>query len=176
MRRLSFALLVVAAPALADDKGTAVKVGSLTATAPADWKSEKPANRLRSHQFKLPAAPDHPEAEVIVMPDSTADVEKTFPRWKASFVPPEGKTEPDAKTAKWDVKGATVNVLDVSGTWKYRERPFDPKSKEELKQDYRAVWVIVADTDGATHVRLRGPIPSVEKNYKAFEAWVKALK
>ena len=177
MRRALFVLLMFAPPAPAQDKGTTVKVGALSATAPADWKSEKTANRLRSHQFKLPAAPDHAAAEVIVSPESSADVEKNFPRWKATFVPPEGKVADDlGKASKWDVKGATVNVLDVSGTWKYRERPFDPKSKEELKEDYRVVWVIVADKDEATHLRISGPAPSVEKNMKAFEAWVKALK
>ena len=161
----------------ADDKGTVVKVNKMTATAPADWKSEKPANRLRSYQFKLPGANDRGDAEVVVMPESSPDVEKNFPRWKAQFVPPEGKTADDiSKTAKWDVPGATVNVLDVSGTWKYKERPFDPKSKEELKDDHRVIWVVVSDKDETTHVRLSGPREAVEKHAAAFEKWVKSLK
>lgn len=177
MRFASLALLLIGLPALAQDKGTVVKVGSLAAPAPADWKSEKPANRLRSHQFKLPAAPDHTDAEVTVMPESSADVEKNFPRWKRTFVVPDGKTADDlGKATKWDVKGATVNVLDVTGTWKYKERPQDPKSKEELKDNYRVVWVIVAEKDEATHIRLSGPAPTVEKHMKAFEGWVKLLK
>lgn len=178
MRSASLALLVFALPALAQDKGkeVVVKVGSLKATAPADWKSEKPANRLRSHQFKLPAAPDHVEAEVIVMPESRPDAEKEFPRWKATFVAPEGKTTAElGKASKWDVKGATVSVLDVTGTWKYKERPFDPKSKEELKDNYRVVWVVVAEKDEATHIRISGPAQTVEKHMKAFEAWVRSL-
>jgi hypothetical protein len=179
MRRVTFALLLFTTPALAQDKGkdVVVKVGGLKATAPADWKSEKPANRLRSHQFKLPAAPDHAEAEVIVMPESRPDAEKEFPRWKATFVAPDGMTTDQlGKTTKWDVKGATVNVLDVTGTWKYKERPFDPKSKEELKDNYRVVWVVVAEKDEATHIRISGPAPTVEKHFGAFEKWVKSLK
>jgi hypothetical protein len=173
----AFVVLAFAVSAGADDKPAVVKVNKLSAAAPAGWKSEKPANRLRSFQFKLPGAADHAEAEVIVMPESSPDAEKNFPRWKGSFVAPEGKTTDDiSKTAKWDVPGSTVNVLDVTGTWKYKERPFDPKSKEMLLDNYRVIWVIIADKDEATHVRLSGPAPSVDKHAAAFEKFVKSLK
>ncbi|HUR52550.1 MAG TPA: hypothetical protein VMZ71_00325, partial [Gemmataceae bacterium] len=116
--------------------------------------------------------------EVSVMPESDPKAEKLFPRWKATFVPPEGKTADDiSKVGKLDgVKGTKIDVLDVSGTWRYKERPFDPKSKEELKDNYRVVWVVVAEKDEATHLRLSGPAPTVETHVKAFEAWVKSLK
>jgi hypothetical protein len=159
------------------DKGTVVKVGSLKATTPADWKNEKTANRLRSFQFKLPGEKDHPDAEVAVYPESNPSIEKNFPKWKAQFVLPEGKTVDDiSKTGKWDVKGATVTYLDITGTWKYKERPQDPASKEMILDDYRVVWVIVADREEATHIRLSGPAASVDKQYKAFEEWIKSLK
>jgi len=182
MRHLpaSVLLLAVVGESAAQDKGkgTEVKVGGMKATAPADWKSEKPANLLRSYQFSLPGAKDLPGAEVAVFPESHPDPEKNFPKWKAQFVPPDGKTIGDiSKTAKWDVKGATVTVLDVSGgTWKYRAAPNDPKSKEMLLDNYRVVWVIVAEKDEATHIRLSGPAASVDAQFKAFEAWVKSLK
>ena len=162
---------------LGQDKATVVKVGSLTASTPADWKKEKPSNLLRSFQFKLPGEKDHPDAELAVFPESQPSPDKNFPKWKAQFVPPEGKTVDDiSKTGKWDVKGATVTYLDVSGTWKYKERPQDPKSKEMLLDDYRVIWVIVAEKEEATHIRLSGPAVSVEKQFKAFEEWVKSLK
>src|SRR5438132_10409889 len=112
---LLFALPLVVA---ADEKGTEVKVGNLKATTPGDWKKEKPANLLRSYQFRLPEVKDLPGSEIVVFRESNPNVEKTFPKWKAQFIPPEGKTIDDiSKTAKWDVKGATVTVLDVTGTW-----------------------------------------------------------
>ena len=157
--------------AAAQDKGTEVKLSKLAATTPADWKKEKPANLLRSYQFKLPGATDLPDAEIAVFNESNPDPDKNFPKWKAQFVPPEGKTVDDiSKTGKWDVKGATVTVLDITGTWKYRERPNDPKSKEMLLEDYRVIWVIVAEKDEAHHIRLSGPIGSVERHAKAFES------
>jgi hypothetical protein len=36
--------------------------------------------------------------------------------------------------------------------------------------------VIVAEKEEATHIRLSGPAVSVEKQFKAFESWVKSLK
>lgn len=155
-----------------------VKLGSLSATTPADWKSEKPANLLRSHQFKLASGdPALADAEVAVYKEGSPKVEAKFAEWKATFVPPDGKSLDDvSKTAKWDLPGAAAHVLDVSGTWKFRERPRDPKSKEEVKPEYRAVWVIVLQGEEATHVRFSGPEKVVAKHYPAFEKWVKSAK
>ena len=155
-----------------------VKLGTLSAPAPAEWKSEKPANLLRSHQFKLPAGdPGLADAEVAVYKEGSPKVEAKFAEWKATFVPPSGKTLDDVtKTAKWDLPGAAAHVLDVSGTWKFRERPRDPKSKEEIRPEYRAVWVIVLQGEEVTHVRFSGPEKVVAKHYPAFEKWVKSAK
>lgn len=160
------------------ENDTEVKIGHLKAVVPADWKKEKPANLLRSYQFKLPGEKEGMAAELSVFPESHPDPEKNFPKWKAQFVPPVEKTIDDlSKTAKWDVKGATVNVLDIAGgTWKYRERPQDPRSKEMFLDNYRVIWIIVAEKDEATHLRLSGPKATVDKHYGEFEKWVKALK
>ncbi len=179
MRSVAIVALFLALPlvAAAQDKGTVVEVGDLKATAPADWKKEKPANLLRSYQFRLPEVKDLPGSEIAVFPESHPNPDKSFPKWKNSFIPPEGKMIDDvAKVSKWDVKGATVTVLDVTGTWKYKERPQDPAAKEMLLDNYRVVWVIVAESDKATHIRMSGPMSSVDAQIKGFEAWVKALK
>ncbi len=172
------AVLFAALSAAAADTPVVVKFGKLSAEVPKDWTSEKPANRLRSHQFRLPSGEAGvADAELYVMPESNPDPAKSFPRWKASFVPPDGKTLDDmAKVSKFEVNGARVHLLDVSGTWRYRERPFDPKSKEELRPDYRAVWAIVVVGDEATHLRLSGPRAVVGKHYPAFEKWLKGMK
>lgn len=169
------ALVTMSAARGADDKPVVVKLNKLSATVPADWKSEKPANRLRTYQFKLPGAKDHPEAELTIMNESLPGADKNFPKWKNTFVVPEGKTADDiSKTAKWDVKGATVNVLDVTGTWKFKERPID--KKETLLDDWRVIWVIVEEKDETHHLRLSGPAVTVDEHAKAFEKWVKSLR
>jgi len=180
MRYVPAFALLLALPFVAlaqEKKGTEVKLSKLGGTTPADWKKEKPANLLRSYQFRLPEVKDLPGSEIVIFPESNPNVEKTFPKWKAQFIPPEGKTIDDiSKTAKWDVKGATVTVLDINGTWKYRERPNDPNSKEMLLDNYRVVWVIVEEKDETHHIRMSGPVSSVDEQFKAFEGWVKGLK
>jgi hypothetical protein len=161
----------------ADDPApAAVKVAGLSAPAPAGWVSGKPANRLRSYQFKLPG--EAGDAELIVFPESDPKAEKVFPRWKAQFVVPDGKTADDiSKVSKLDgAKGATITLLDVAGTWRYKAAPFDPKSKEELREGQRVVWAVVAGPTEAAHVRLSGPKATVDKHYPAFEGWLKSLK
>ena len=162
----------------ADPKPTVVKLGTLSATAPATWKSEKPNNLLRSYQFKLPSGdPAFADAEVAVYKEASPKVEEKFAEWKATFMPPEGMTIDDiAKVSKYEVGTATSHVLDITGTWKYRDRPRDPKSKEELKPDYRAVWVILRDKEETTHIRLSGPMTVVEKHVADFEKWLKSAK
>jgi hypothetical protein len=177
-RALTLAAVVFAAAAAAADKPTPVDVAGLKADPPAAWKAEKPANLLRSHQFKLAGEDkNYADAELTVSPKSSDDVAKNFDKWKAQFTPPDGKKAEDVtKTSEFKVGEAAVSVLDVTGTWKYKERPFDPKSKEEVKPEYRAVWVIVKGKDDTAHLRLSGPQGVVDKHYPEFEKWLKALK
>lgn len=167
-------LLAFAGPLAAEP----VKILTLSAEPPKEWVSEKPANRLRSHQFKLKSNEEGVrDAEVMVSPEAKPDPEKSFPGWRGQFLVPEGKTAEDiAKVSKFEVSGATVHVLDASGTWKFKERPFDPKSKELTLDDSRAIWALIVLKDEATYVRLSGPKVVVDKYHDGFEKWLKALK
>jgi hypothetical protein len=174
-----FILMVSGATAFtADPMPTVVKVGTLSGPAPKNWVAEKPTNRLRSFQFKISSGEEGvTDGELIVMPESSPKADKEFPRWKASFTPPDGKTIDDvSKESKLEVGGASLQLLDVRGTWKFKERPFDPKSKEESRAEYRVIWVIVTQKDETTHVRFSGPEKLVEKHKPAFDEWLKALK
>ena len=164
--------------AFADEKPVTVKVGGLSTETPAGWVSEKPANRLRSHQFKLPSGDkEFADAEIAIFPDSSPDVTKSHDRWKAAVAPMDGvPPEEAAKVSKLEVKGATITLLDMTGTWKYRERPQDPKSKEEIRPEYRVVWAIITTKDETTHVRFTGPMKVVAKHYGAFETFLKGFK
>lgn len=154
-----------------------VKVGKMSAVAPQAWKKEKPSNRLRSFQFRLPGVNGLPDAEIAIYPESHPSPEKNFPRWQAQFVPPEGKTLSDiSRIGVWELPAAKAHYLDIQGSWKYRERPKDPSSKEVILENYRAIWVIVVEKDEATHIRFSGPATVVEKHYQSFEQWIKSLK
>lgn len=177
MRVIAFVALIFAFPVFAaDDKPVVVKLNKLKAEAPKEWKSEKPKFTLRSYQFKVPGK-DGEDAEIAVYPESHPNPEKSHPRWKATFVVPDGKSIDDiSKVTTSEISGAKLTFLDISGTWKYREAPQDPKSKEMLFEDYRVVWVILVEKDEATHIRFAGPKATVDKNYAAFEKWLKSFK
>ncbi|MCS7271728.1 MAG: hypothetical protein NZ703_11675 [Gemmataceae bacterium] len=154
-----------------------VKVGKLSAPAPLEWKNEKPNNRLRSYQFRLPGEAGLADAEIAIYPESHPNPDVTFPRWQAQFIVPEGKTIDDiSRKGTWDLPGAKAHYLDIQGTWKYRERPKDPTSKEMILENYRVIWVIVAEKEEATHIRFSGPAAVVDRYYKGFEQWLKSLK
>ncbi len=160
-----------------EPKGAIVKLDKLASTTPADWKPEKPINRLRSHQFRLPAAKDSKDAEIYVFPDLTKTVDENFARYKDMFVPPVGKTVDDlARVAKIEVGKAKVAILDMQGTWLYKERPFDPKSKQEERPNSRVIFVIFTTDDGNYLIRLAGPKPTVDMHAKAFFDWIKGFK
>ena len=157
--------------------GPVVKVGGRSAAVPAGWVAEKPANRLRSHQFVLPAAePDGKPGELVVYPDAAPNPDKLFPQWAATVTPDDDGTPPEenAKRSKAEKNGLTLHRLDAAGTWKYRD--FPQAKKEEQRPGWRVVWVIVVEADGATHLRLSGPTAVVEKQLPAFDKWLETLK
>ena len=160
-----------------EPKGVVVKLDKLTSTAPADWMTEKPVNRLRSHQFRIPGVKDAKDGELYIFPDLTNTVEANFARYKEMFVAPEGKTLDDlAKVEKFTVGNAKVAVLDMEGTWLYKERPFDPKSKQEIRPNSRVISVIFTCDDGNYLIRLSGPSATVNHHYKGFIDWIKGFK
>ena len=156
-----------------------VKFGPLSATPPAEWKAEKPANLLRSAQFKLPSSDDGlAAAELAVFGEASPKVTEKFAEWRGTFALAEGESADKlGKVKTFPLPGKTVaHTLDVTGTWKYRERPRDPASKEELRPDYRVVWAILVNEDETTHVRLSGPAKVVAAHHAAFVAWLKSAK
>src|SRR5437773_8742934 len=102
------------------DKGTVIEIDGLKATAPAAWKEETPSSRLRFAQFKLPKAKDDKDdAEVVIFKGFGGSAKQNVDRWKATFVPPKGKTIDDvAKVEEMKVSGRDATYLDISGTYK----------------------------------------------------------
>ena len=175
--RAFLAMLLISAGVQAADTPVTVTLSGLTAKVPDGWKSEKPDNLLRSYQFKL-ATPDkdHADAEVIVMPESSKDVAKNFNKWTGQYTPPDDKkTEVVSTATTFEQAGATFHTLDVSGTWKYRERPNDAKT-EKILPEFRTIWVMVIASGETTHLRFSGHVSAVEKHEKDFAAFLKALQ
>jgi hypothetical protein len=161
-----------------DDKGTVVDLDGLRSTAPAAWKEEPPANKMRFGQFKLPKHKDDTaDAELVIFKGLGGTPKQNLERWKAQFTPPKGKTIDDvAKVEEFKVSGCAVTYLDISGTFKFKERPFDPNAKEELRPDYRMLAVHFDGKKDVYHIKLTGPAKTVEMYKKGFDEWLKAFK
>ena len=170
-----------AANMLADRTGPPVTLDGLSSRVPADWKPEQTSSQMRVYLFKLPrASGDKADAEVVVFffgtgqGGSAADNVK---RWKGLFLPPEGKKIDDvAKVEKMKVAGTDVTYLDLSGTYKFKERPFDPNAKEELRPDYRMLGVVFESAKGPYFIRLLGPAKTVAQHKPGFDDWLKGFK
>lgn len=192
MNRLTFALLFAAALATGttfdaraqkadakkDLKDPVVVLDDVKSKVPENWVREKPANLLRSYQFRVPKAKeDAADAEVAILPDVRGTPEDNVKRWKKMFEPPDGKTIDEvSKIEKLKVGKAAVTVLDIQGTYLYKERPQAPDSTAIPKPNYRMVAVIFETKEGSHFIRLIGPEKTVAQHKKGFDEWLKAFK
>jgi hypothetical protein len=163
-----------------EKKGAVVKLDSLKSRVPADWVEEEPANRMRVYQFKVPRVKDDKtDAEMLIFSFGAqgGSAEENIKRWKGFFTAPPGKTIEDVSTVtKMKVGDAQVTYLDIHGTYKFKERPFDPSSKEELRPDTRFLGVVFETKKGPYFFRLVGPEKTVTQHKPGFDAWLKAFE
>jgi hypothetical protein len=164
-----------------EGKGVVVEIDGLKSRAPADWKEEAPSNKLRAFQFRIPRAKgDKEDAELVIFffgPGGGGGVEDNIKRWKGLFTPPEGKKIDDvSKVEKMKVGDVPVTYLDVSGTYLFKARPFDPNDKGEKRPDYRLLGVVFESPKGPYFFRCVGPAKTIEANKKDFDNWLKGFK
>lgn len=159
-------------------KSAVVDLDGLKSTTPGDWNEEAPANRMRYMQFRLSKkGDDKNDAELIIFRNISGTAKENVDRWKGQFSPPEGKKIDDvAKIEEMKVGGATLTYLDVSGTYLFKTRPFDPSDKGEKRPDYRMLAVQFDGPKNVYHIRLTGPAKTVEAYKKGFDEWVKKFK
>jgi hypothetical protein len=163
-----------------DKKGTAVEVGSLKGTAPADWTSEKPSNNFRLAQFKLAKEKgDAEDAEVVVFKTpGGGGIQANLDRQVVKFKLPDGVKKEDAvKVEEVKVGGSKGKQQEISGTYKQSTAPNDPNAKVTEKEKYRMVYVIFEDDEKTVYsMWMVGPEKTVEKHKKAFDEFVKSFK
>jgi hypothetical protein len=165
-------------PAGAPNQGDVVKVGKLSAKAPASWKEEKPSSTMRLAQFRLPKAGDDPEdAELaIFFFESGGSVQDNIDRWKGMFTAPEGKSiDQVTKVEKFQVAGVPTTYSDIHGTFAFKDMN-KPNSKAQKKANYRHIGVIMESPQGQYVLRLSGPANTIESHKKGFDEWLKNLK
>ena len=185
MRRASWFALPVLALGLAlaargadKDSGVVVDMDGLRSRAPAAWKEQPPANRMRFAQFRLPKqGADKDDGELVIFKGLGGSAKANVQRWKDMFQPPAGKKIDDvAKVEEIKIGGRDAVYLDISGTYVFRARPFDPNSPKEKKPDYRMLAVQWDGPQAPYQIRLTGPAKTVEHYKKGFDEWLKGFK
>ena len=162
--------------------GETVELGNLKSAAPANWKAQKPSNKFRAYQFSVPKVDgDKEDAELVIFffgKGSGGSNDDNIKRWKGFFIAPEGKSIDDVtKIGSFKLgKAAECAYVEISGTYKDKFPPFDPKAKEIRKENYRLLGVILDCEGGPFFIKLTGPAKTVEKNKSAFEGWIKSFK
>ena len=107
---LFFSLVPLSWPQEPAKKGRpVVTLASLKAAVPASWVPEKPANRLRAHQFRwLRVKEDKEDAELIIFPNITGSADENLERWKEMFLPPDDKTTRSAGSTSTSTARSTA--------------------------------------------------------------------
>ena len=165
--------------ALADDKKeVVVDLDGLKSKAPKEWKEEKPSNRMRYMQFRLPKADgDKDDAELQIFKDLGGSAKDNVKRWQGQFTPPKGKDIDDvSKVTELKIGGHPATMLDIHGTYLMKTRPLDPADKGEKREDYRMLAIHLKTTDHLFHIKLIGPAKTVEQYKKGFDEWIKGFK
>lgn len=158
--------------------GDVVKIDYLESKPPAEWKEEPVTSKLRHKQFRLPKVKgDTDDAEIIIFRGISGTADQNLKRWKDMFIPPEGKKIDDvAKVTQMKLGALDAYYLDVAGTYKFKERPFDPQSKEVRRANQRMVAVQVEGKTAPYQIRFVGPAKTVEHYKKGFDDWLKGFK
>lgn len=157
---------------------TIVDIDGLKSATPDDWRREKPANLLRTYQFRLDRHKDDAEdAEVSILRDISGDANQNMARWKKSFVIPEDKKLDEVgKVEKTKVGKAELVILDMQGTYLWKERPQAPDETAKLKPNYRMIAVFFETGDGTHKIQLVGPAKTVEMYKPGFDKWLRSFK
>jgi hypothetical protein len=158
--------------------GTVVELGGLKSTAPAEWKAVPVSSPMRLKQFTVPGK-DGADAELVVFffgQGQGGDTQANLDRWKKQFEPPAGKTlDQVSKVGTVKLASGQATVLDVHGTYQFKASPMAP-GPGEPRPNQRMLAVVLETPKGNHYIKLVGPEKTIEKNKKAFDAWIKAFK
>src|SRR5258708_4239372 len=136
--------------------GSVIEFDGLKSAAPASWKEEKPTSKMRYKQFRLPkVGDDKADAELLIFRGLTGSAKENVQRWKNQFRPPPGKKIDDvAKVMELKISGAEATLLDITGSYLFKARPFDADEKPEVRPDYRMLAVQFEATKTIYHIKL----------------------
>jgi hypothetical protein len=162
---LAFALLLLTA-------------GSLTFTAPADWKSTPPASRMRVAEFVVPPADGDRESTTVIVyyfGGMGGSADANIERWIGQMQQPDGKPSKDvAIRSDKTINGLKISMIDVAGTFVAEVRP--GSAERHNKPGFRMRAAVVETPGGPYFVKLTGPAKTVERASAAFDQFLGSLR
>jgi len=156
-----------------DAKPMKIKVGDLTLTVPAHWKSAKPANRLRLAQFTIPpVGGDKEPAELVIsfFGGNGGGVDANLRRWINQF---QGKGRV-VRTVEGTSKLGPYVLADLKGTF---NKPVGPPVQRQTKPTpgSRMLAVILnVEGKGNYFLKLTGSEKTITAANKAFRTLIDA--
>jgi gluconolactonase len=146
-----------------------VKIEDITLQAPANWKQEPPANKLRLGQFQIPAAEGDKEPAGLVISFFGGDgggVAENLKRWNGEFTGDDKQVKVTQGTSS---QGRYI-FNELSGTFL---KPIGPPiaGRKEPTPGYRSLNVILEVKDkGNYFLKLTGPDKTVKAAADGFRA------
>jgi hypothetical protein len=165
MKATLFAVMLIAAPALADS------AAGLSWSPPAAWKADAP-RQMRVATYKIPAAKgDSEDAECAVFyfgEGQGGSVDMNVQRWTGQF---EGAKAPATKKEK--VSGFDLTTLEIEGTYTGGGGPMGPKVS---KPGFKLLGAIIEGPSGPIFFKLTGPAKTAEAARADFQKMLKGIK
>jgi hypothetical protein len=176
-----FALLILAAPLAARSQEAKVAgetitlaKGQLVLTTPATWRKKQPSVNMIEYESAVPAVEGDKNDGRLTIMAAGGSIEANIDRWIGQFTQPDGKSTKDlVKTEKITVDGVSVNLVDMSGTYKDQRGPFAPAA---VYEDYRMLAAIIpTENAGRYFIKLYGPKKTIAANEEAFHKMSRGL-
>ena len=153
--------------------------GELRFKAPPEWVVEKPSSAMRLAQYKLPKAEgDNEDASLVLYFFGTnqgGSVQANLDRWVSQIKQPDGSSsESKAKLETITVNQLKISTIDLAGTYVAETAPGSKILHNN--PDYRLRAAVIETPKGAHYVKVVGPLKTVNRWDKAFNAYLQSFE
>jgi hypothetical protein len=152
--------------------------GSLTFTAPADWKSAPPTSRMRVAEFLVPPADGDREQTTVVVyyfGGQGGSADANIDRWIGQMQQPDGQPSKDvAVRSDRTINSLKISMVDVSGTFVAQMSP--GSAEHHNKPGFRMRAAVVETPGGPYYVKLTGPAKTVGAASSAYDQFLGSLR
>ncbi|MDZ4848449.1 MAG: hypothetical protein SGI77_04095 [Pirellulaceae bacterium] len=173
---VGFVVCSMSISTFAEDKVAKIDLagGKFVMATPETWETVPPKSNMVTYEFKAPKDAKDDTARITIMPAS-GGVDANVVRWIGQF---DGLKKSDAKIDKKEVAGATVHIVDLSGTYNdsMGGGPFAP-GKTVKRDNYRMLGAIIETKDAGTiFVKMTGTQAVVEPLVEGFKKSLMEIK